>query len=163
MHADVDAGRQINQTWKWIIGIFLNEYINPPCNCSITTSCIESTMGSSSDEGKATAPFTEGVSSSAERELVTDENASTDSLAPKICAVPDLSVAARQGKNVSENFWIIWVTRRVLRVVKFWQVRLLMMIVSSISWGMSLRPATLSQRAWHLLMCWHVQNCEWRR
>ena len=61
-------------------------------------------MVSSSNEGKATASFTAGVSSSAEREIAIDENASTVSLAPNICVVPDLSVAAREGKEGVRDF-----------------------------------------------------------
>ena len=53
-------------------------------------------MASSSDEGRVTAAFTEGVSSSADWELAIDENASSVSLAPKPVVAPDLSVAVRE-------------------------------------------------------------------
>ena len=53
-------------------------------------------MASSSDEGRVTAAFTEGVSSSADWELAIDENASSVSLAPKPIVAPDLSVAVRE-------------------------------------------------------------------
>ena len=35
MHADVIAGRQINQTLNRILINFMNEYVNPPCNSSL--------------------------------------------------------------------------------------------------------------------------------
>ena len=31
MHADVIAGRQINQTVNKVIRNFMNNYVNPPC------------------------------------------------------------------------------------------------------------------------------------
>ena len=31
MHADVIAGRQINQTLNKIVKNLMNEYVNPPC------------------------------------------------------------------------------------------------------------------------------------
>ena len=40
MHADVIAGRQINQTLNEIIKKFMNKYVNPPCNSSLATSFI---------------------------------------------------------------------------------------------------------------------------
>ena len=66
------------------LGFFRNEYISPPCNSSLTTSCIKSAIASSGDQGKVAALFPEGVSSSAEGELTIDENASTVSLAPNV-------------------------------------------------------------------------------
>ena len=40
MHADVIAGRQINQTLNGIIKNFMNEYVNPPCNSSLPRSFV---------------------------------------------------------------------------------------------------------------------------
>ena len=40
MHADVIAGRQINQTLNKIMKNFMNNYVNPPCNSSLATSFI---------------------------------------------------------------------------------------------------------------------------
>ena len=48
----------------------MNKYVNPPCNSSLATSYAKSVMASS--EGKVAALFTEGVSSSVERELAID-------------------------------------------------------------------------------------------
>ena len=61
-------------------------------------------MDSLSDEGTATTPFTEGVSSAAEEELVIDENASTVSLAPNLCVVLHLTVAVREGEECIRDF-----------------------------------------------------------
>ena len=40
MHADVIAGRQINQTLNEIIKKSMNKYVNPPRNSSLATSFI---------------------------------------------------------------------------------------------------------------------------
>ena len=40
MHANVIAGRQINQTLNKTIKNFKNKYVNPPCNSSLATSFI---------------------------------------------------------------------------------------------------------------------------
>ena len=40
MHADVNAGRQINQTLNKIMNDFMNKYVNPPYNESLATSFI---------------------------------------------------------------------------------------------------------------------------
>ena len=50
------------------------------------------------------ALFTEGVSSSAEGELAIDETASTVSLAPNVCVVPEMSVAVQEGEECVEDF-----------------------------------------------------------
>ena len=76
--------------------------MKPPCISSLVTSCTESPMASSSDEGKTTTPFTEGVSSSAKVELAIDEIASTVSSTPNLCVVPDLSVVVRREKSVCD-------------------------------------------------------------
>ena len=44
MHADVIAGRQIDQTLGKIMTNFMNKYVNPPCNNSLATSFIISTQ-----------------------------------------------------------------------------------------------------------------------
>ena len=102
MHADVIAGRQINQTLNKIIKNFLNKYVNPPCNSSLATSCVNFVMTSS--VGRVAALFTEGVSSSAEGELAIDETASKVSLAPNVCVVPGVSAAVQEGKECVEDF-----------------------------------------------------------
>ena len=88
-----------NQTSTQIIESFMNKYVNPPYKSSITTSCAKSVMTSSCGEVKVAALFTEGVSSSAEEELATDETASTVSLLPNGCVVPEMSVAVQEGKE----------------------------------------------------------------
>ena len=85
-----------------IIINFMNKYVNPPCNSSLTTSCATFVMASS--EGRVAALFTEGVSSSAERELAIDETASTVSLAPKIYVVPGVSAAVEEGEECVAEF-----------------------------------------------------------
>ena len=82
----------------------MSEYKNPPCNISAATSCVYFSMTSSSEEGRAAAPFKEGVSSSAWGELAIHENASTVSLAPNSCVLPDLSVAVREGDECVCDF-----------------------------------------------------------
>ena len=81
---------------------FLNKYLNPPCTSSLATSCAKSVMASS--EGKTATLFTEGSSSSAERELSIDETASTVSLAPNVCVVFGVSAAVREGEESVEEF-----------------------------------------------------------
>ena len=46
-----------------------------------------------------TVLFTEGLSISAEGELTIDETASTVRLAPNVCVVPGVSVAAQKGEG----------------------------------------------------------------
>ena len=62
-------------------------------------------MACSFDDGKVANPFTEGVSSAAERELVIDETASTVSLARNLCNLPDLFVAAWEGEECVRHFF----------------------------------------------------------
>ena len=57
-----------------------------------------------SSEGRVTALFTEGVSSSAEGELAIDETASTMSSAPKVCNVPGVSAAVEEGEECVKEF-----------------------------------------------------------
>ena len=82
------------------------ECITPPCTSSVAKSCVEYAMASSSDEGKLAASFTEGVSSSAEGELAIDEIASTVSLAPNPCVVPNMlaCLAARKEEECVRDF-----------------------------------------------------------
>ena len=50
------------------------------------------------------ALLTEGVSSSAEGELAIDETASTVSIAPNVCVVPEMSVAVPDGEESVQDF-----------------------------------------------------------
>ena len=52
-----------------------------------------------SSEGTVAAFFTEGVSSSAEKELAIDETASTVSLASNVCVVPGVSAVVEEGEE----------------------------------------------------------------
>ena len=61
-------------------------------------------MASSSDESRATTPSTEVVSSSAEGELVIDEDDSTVSLAANPRVASDLTVAVRKGEECIPDF-----------------------------------------------------------
>ena len=70
--------------------------MNPPCNSLIATFCIKFTMASKSVESRATAPFTEGLSSSSEGEWAIDEDSSTVSLARNPRVVPDNTVTVRK-------------------------------------------------------------------
>ena len=55
-------------------------------------------------EGREAAVFTEGVSSSAEGELVIDETASTVSLTPNVCVAPGVSAAVEEGEECVGEF-----------------------------------------------------------
>ena len=136
----------------------MNECLNPPCNSLIATTCFEFTIAGSSDEGRATTPFTDVVLTSAEGEWAIDEDASTMSMAPNNRVVPNSIVAAIEGEGFTATFWIIWVARRVLWDIKIREVRLLLMTVPSILWVVSMRTAVPSQRAGHLQM-WF---CLWK-
>ena len=57
-----------------------------------------------SSESRVAALLTEGVSSSAERELAIDETASTVSLAPNFCVVPGVSAAVEEGEECVGEF-----------------------------------------------------------
>ena len=83
----------------------MNEYVNPPCNSSLATSCAKSVMASSCGEDKVAALFTEDVLISAEGELTIDETASTVSLAPNVCVVPEMSAAVRAGEECVQDFF----------------------------------------------------------
>ena len=82
----------------------MNDYVNPPCISSLATSCAKSVMAGSCGEGKVAALFTEVVLISAEGELTIDETASTVSLAPNVCVVPEMSVAVREGEECVQDF-----------------------------------------------------------
>ena len=101
MHADVIAGRQINQTLNRLIKKVMNKHVTPPFNSSLATSYVKSIMASS--EGRVAAVFTGGVSSSAEGELAIDETASTVSLASNVCVVPGVSRAVEEGEKCIEE------------------------------------------------------------
>ena len=57
-----------------------------------------------SSEGSVAALFTEGVSNSAEGELVIDETASTVSLAPNVHVVSGVSAAMEEGEECVGEF-----------------------------------------------------------
>ena len=98
----VHAGRQIIQTLNKFIKTFVTQYVNPPCKSSLATSCAKSTKANSN--GRVAAFFTEGVSSSAEGELATDETASTVSLAPNVCVVPGVSAPVEESEECVGEF-----------------------------------------------------------
>ena len=82
----------------------MNKYSNLPCKSSLATSCAKSVMASSCGEGKVAALFTEGVSSSAERELAIIETASTVSPTPTVFVAREKSVAVREGEECVRDF-----------------------------------------------------------
>ena len=61
-------------------------------------------MVSFCDGAKMAAPFTEVASTSAEGELVIDESASTVSVGPNVCAVPDVTEAMQKGEECNGEF-----------------------------------------------------------
>ena len=99
MHADVFAGRQINQTLNKIMKNFMNEYVNPPCNSSLATSFIILTKILSSSEREnevgRTSPFADDVAEEGALEI--DEREVEESVPPVPPFVPNLSVAEREG------------------------------------------------------------------
>ena len=99
MHADVIAGRPINQTLNKLMKNFMNKYVNPPCNSSLATSFIILTKILSSSErdnevGRA-SPFAGDVVEEGALEI--DEREVEESVSPVPPIVPDLSVAGREG------------------------------------------------------------------
>ena len=99
MHADVIAGRQINQTLKKIMKTFMKKYVNPPCNSSLATSFIILTKIMSSSEkenevGRA-SPFADDVVEEGALEI--DEREVGKSGSPVPPFAPNLSVAEREG------------------------------------------------------------------
>ena len=141
----------------------MNNYVNPPCNSSLATSCAKSVMASSCGEGKVSALFTEGVSNSAEGEVAIDETASTVSLAPNVCVVPGVSVAVREGEECVEVFV------DDLRVEGSAPRPFVLegegddndSFVDIMSGITALGDAELE--GWTLRMRWHVRICWWRR
>ena len=99
MHADVIAGRQINQTINKVMSNFMNKYVNPPCNSPLATSFIILTKIMSSPEREnevgRTSPFAEDVVEEGVLEI--DEREVGESVSPVPPFVPDLSVAEREG------------------------------------------------------------------
>ena len=100
MHADVIAGRQINQTLNKIMKNFVNKYVNPPCNSSLATSFINlitkimSSSGRENELGRR-SPFGDDVVEEGALEI--DEREVEESVSPVPPFVPDLSVAEREG------------------------------------------------------------------
>ena len=99
MHADVIAGRQINQTLNKIMKTFMNKYVNPPCSSSLTTSFIILTkiMSSSERENEVgrTSPFSDEVVEEGALEI--DERGVEESVSPVPPFAPNLSLAEREG------------------------------------------------------------------
>ena len=99
MHADVIAGRQINQTSNKIMKNFMNKDVNPPCNSSLAKSFIVLTeiMSPSVRENEVgrTSPFGDDVVE--ERALEIDEGKVAEKVSPVLPFVPNLSVAEREG------------------------------------------------------------------
>ena len=99
MHAEVIAGRQINQTLNKIFKNFMNKHINPPCNSSLATSFIILTKIMSSPEREnevgRTSPFADDVLEEGTLEI--DESEVQESVSPVPPFVPNLSVAEREG------------------------------------------------------------------
>ena len=99
MHANVIAGRQINQTLNKIMKTFMNKYVNPPCNSSLATSFIILTkkMSSSEKENEVgrTSPFGDNVVEEGALEI--DEREVEEIVSPVPPFVPNLSVAEREG------------------------------------------------------------------
>ena len=99
MHADVIAGRQINQTVNTKIRIFMNKYGNPPCkvishlpprSLQIVNECEE--------EVGTRSPFGGSVASD-DRELAIDEGVPESSVVPNLQFVPDSNVVIQEGKE----------------------------------------------------------------
>ena len=99
MHADVIAGRQINQTLNKIKTNFMNKYVNPPCNNSLATSFIILTKIMSSSEGEnevgRRSPFGDDVLEEGALEI--DEREVEESASPVPPFAPDLRIAEREG------------------------------------------------------------------
>ena len=100
MHADVIAGRQINQTLNKILTNFMNKYVNPPCNSSLATSFIILTknnefVGERENEVGRASPYAGDVVEEGALEI--DEREVEESVSPVPPFVPNLSVAKREG------------------------------------------------------------------
>ena len=99
MHADVIAGRQINQTLNKILKNFMNKYVNPPCKTSLATSFIIltkilSSPGRENEVGR-TSPFADDVVEEGALEI--DEREVEEIVSPVPPFAPNLSVAEREG------------------------------------------------------------------
>ena len=99
MHADVIAGRQINQTLNKIMKDFMNKYVNPPYNESLATSFIiltkiMSSPGEDSEVGRR-SPFGDDILEEGVLEI--DEREVEESTSPVPPFAPDLSVVEREG------------------------------------------------------------------
>ena len=70
--------------------------------------------------------FTEGVSSSAERQLAIDEAASTVSGVPNVCVVPGVSAAVEEGEECVGEL----ASRRLLHVISK-QKQMTMIVLST--------------------------------
>ena len=91
MHADVIAGRQINQTLNKIMKNFMNKYVNPPCKSSLATSFfiltkIMSSPGRKNEVGR-TSPFADDVVEEGALEI--DEREVEESVSPVPPFVPN--------------------------------------------------------------------------
>ena len=99
MHADIIAGRQINQILNETMMNFMNNYVNPPCNSSLATSFIILTKIMSSprieNEVGRTSQFAEDVVEEGALEI--DEREVGESVSPVPPFAPNLSVAERKG------------------------------------------------------------------
>ena len=99
MHADVIAGRQMNQTLNKILKNFMNKNVNPPCNSSSATSFVILTkiMSSSERENEVgrRSPFADDVVEEGALEI--DEREVEESVSPVPPFVPNLSVEERKG------------------------------------------------------------------
>ena len=99
MHADVIAGRQINKTLNKIMKDFMNNYVNPPYNESLTTpfiilTKIMSSPGRKNEVGRR-SPFGDDVLEEGVLEI--DEREVGESASPVPPFAPDLSVVEREG------------------------------------------------------------------
>ena len=100
MHADVIAGRQINQTLNKIMKDFMNKYVNPPCNSSLATlfiiliTKIMSSSGRENEVGRS-SPFGDDVVEEGALEI--DEREVEESVSPVPPFFPNLSVAEIEG------------------------------------------------------------------
>ena len=99
MHADVIAGRQINQTLNKIMTNFMNKYVNPPCNNSLATpfNILTKIMSSSEGENKVGRRSPVGDDGLEEGALEIDERETEESVSPVPPFAPDLSIAEREG------------------------------------------------------------------
>ena len=99
MHADVIAGRQINQTVNTIITNFMNKYVNPPCKVTSRLRRRSLQVMSECEEEVGTRfPFGGSVASD-DRELTIDEGVPESSVVPNLQFVPDSNVVIQEGEE----------------------------------------------------------------